>query len=94
MAYASGGLRHTVNNGISWGAFSKGLTSAAVHDIVVQPEAKDLLIETHGRSIYKTNISALQANAFALVLKKSQVLTLIKETTVNIIYLKGNTSFK
>ncbi len=52
------------NKGISWEAFSKGLTSAAVHDIVVQPEAKDLLIGTHGRSIYKTNIAALQTNVF------------------------------
>lgn len=48
------------NNGQSWEAFSKGLPNVAVHDIVVQSEAKDLLIGTHGRSIYKTNISELQ----------------------------------
>ncbi|RLD29099.1 MAG: glycosyl hydrolase [Bacteroidetes bacterium] len=48
------------NNGDSWEAFSKGLTSVAVHDIAVQAEAKDLLLGTHGRSIYKTNITALQ----------------------------------
>lgn len=48
------------NNGDSWEAFSNGLTSAAVHDIAVQPEAKDLLIGTHGRSIYKANIAPLQ----------------------------------
>ncbi len=48
------------NKGDSWEAFSKGLTSVAVHDIAVQAEAKDLLLGTHGRSIYKTNIAALQ----------------------------------
>ncbi|OUR93194.1 glycosyl hydrolase [Flavobacteriales bacterium 34_180_T64] len=48
------------NNGTSWEAFSNGLTSVAVHDIVIQPESKDLLIGTHGRSIYKTNIAPLQ----------------------------------
>lgn len=60
------------NKGVSWEAFSKGLPRVAVHDIVVQSEAKDLLIGTHGRSIYKTNISALQTN----------VLNSSKETTL------------
>ncbi len=32
----------------------------AIHDIVVQPEAKDLLLGTHGRSIYQANIAPLQ----------------------------------
>ncbi|MDF1518425.1 MAG: glycosyl hydrolase, partial [Lutibacter sp.] len=40
--------------------FSKGLPKVAVHDLVIQPEAKDLVIGTHGRSIYKANIDALQ----------------------------------
>lgn len=48
------------NQGISWEAFSKGLNTVAVHDIVIQPEAKDLLLGTHGRSIYKTSIANLQ----------------------------------
>ena len=47
--------------GNSWEAFSKGLPNVAVHDIVIQPEAKDLLLGTHGRSIYKANIEALQS---------------------------------
>ncbi|WP_103866606.1 glycosyl hydrolase [Aquimarina sp. I32.4] len=43
-----------------WQVFSKGLPDVAVHDIVIQPEAKDLLLGTHGRSIYTTNIETLQ----------------------------------
>lgn len=50
----------TFNMGKSWEAFSNGLPNVAVHDMVIQLEAKDLLIGTHGRSIYKTNIEALQ----------------------------------
>ena len=50
----------TFNMGKSWEAFSNGLPNVAVHDMVIQPEAKDLLIGTHGRSIYKTDIEALQ----------------------------------
>jgi photosystem II stability/assembly factor-like uncharacterized protein len=48
------------NNGDVWEAFSNGVPNVAVHDIVIQPEAKDLLLGTHGRSIYKTNIAPLQ----------------------------------
>ncbi len=32
----------------------------AVHDLRIQAEAKDLVLGTHGRSIYKTNIAMLQ----------------------------------
>ncbi|RCT53517.1 YCF48-related protein [Winogradskyella sp. KYW1333] len=46
--------------GNSWEIFSHGLPNVAFHDIVVQPEAKDLLLGTHGRSIYKANIAPLQ----------------------------------
>lgn len=48
------------NNGENWEIFSNGVPNVAIHDIVIQPEAKDLLLGTHGRSIYKADISALQ----------------------------------
>lgn len=51
------------DKGASWEAFSNGLPNVAVHDLVIQAKAKDLLLGTHGRSIYKTNIKALQSNA-------------------------------
>ncbi|MFK7832462.1 MAG: glycosyl hydrolase [Winogradskyella sp.] len=46
--------------GNSWNVFSNGVPNVAVHDMVIQPEAKDLLLGTHGRSIYKANIASLQ----------------------------------
>ena len=48
------------NNGEVWETFSNGVPNVAVHDIVIQPEAKDLLLGTHGRSIYRANIAPLQ----------------------------------
>lgn len=48
------------NQGKTWELFSKGLPNVAFHDIVIQPEAKHLLLGTHGRSIYKTDITPLQ----------------------------------
>ncbi len=54
------GLYVSFNNGNSWSPFSKGLPNVAVHDLVIQEKAQDLVVGTHGRSIYKTNITQLQ----------------------------------
>ena len=55
-----GGVYISFDKGENWHAFSKGLPHVPVHDLVLQEEAKDLVIGTHGRSIYKTNIAPLQ----------------------------------
>lgn len=49
----------SLDAGASWQPFSQ-LPPVAVHDLVIQPKAKDLIIGTHGRSLYTTNIKALQ----------------------------------
>lgn len=54
------GLYISFNNGSSWEAFSNNFPNVAVHDLVLQPTAKDLIVATHGRSLYKTNVAALQ----------------------------------
>jgi hypothetical protein len=48
------------DKGANWQVFSNGIPKVAVHDLVIQPEAKDLVVGTHGRSIYKANIAPLQ----------------------------------
>jgi len=55
------------NRGDSWEAFSKNLPAVAVHDIVLHEQANDLLLGTHGRSIYKTNVKQLQEMNRALI---------------------------
>jgi len=45
--------------GINWHPFVEGLNKVAVHDIVIQSEENDLLLGTHGRSIYKTDLSII-----------------------------------
>ncbi len=50
----------SLDKGNTWNVFSGGLPNVAVHDIVIQPDANDLLLGTHGRSIYKTNIEPIQ----------------------------------
>ena len=54
------GVYVSFDQGASWEAFKKGLTTAAVHDLKIQPKARHLLVGTHGRSIYKASIAALQ----------------------------------
>jgi len=54
------GVWVSLDRGQSWHPFVEGLTNVAVHDLVVQPEEKHLLVGTHGRSIYKANIECLQ----------------------------------
>jgi hypothetical protein len=54
------GVYVSLNKGETWQAFSEGLPNVAFHDLVIQPEANDLVLGTHGRSIYIANISILQ----------------------------------
>ncbi len=48
------------NQGASWESFIEGLPSVAVHDLAIQKRDKDLVVGTHGRSIYLADISLLQ----------------------------------
>lgn len=50
----------SIDRGESFMAFSKGLPDAPVHDLTIQPDAKDLILGTHGRSIYIADIEGLQ----------------------------------
>ncbi|RZS99555.1 VPS10 domain-containing protein [Aquimarina brevivitae] len=48
------------DRGESWQAFQSNLPNVAIHDLVVHPRENDLLLGTHGRSIYLANIAPLQ----------------------------------
>ena len=54
------GLYVSFNNGVKWNAFSNGLPAVAVHDLKIQERENHLLVGTHGRSIYRTNLDAIQ----------------------------------
>ena len=55
------GVYVSFDHGQFWQAFAEGLNTVAVHDLVIQKDAQDLLVGTHGRSIYKANIKPLQS---------------------------------
>ncbi|QXP60876.1 glycosyl hydrolase [Olleya sp. HaHaR_3_96] len=61
------GVYVSFDTGGTWHAFSKNLPAVAVHDIKMQEETNDLLLGTHGRGIYKTNVTPLQEFDFGVV---------------------------
>ena len=54
------GLYASLDQGASWNWFQQGIPYVAVHDLVIQPEAKHLVVGTHGRSIYRADIASTQ----------------------------------
>lgn len=54
------GLFISIDKGKIWQDFSSEIPNVAVHDLVIQKREKDLIVATHGRSLYKLNISNLQ----------------------------------
>lgn len=51
-----GGVYVSKNGGLSWISLCADLPTAAVHDIAVQPRDRELVIATHGRSIFKLDL--------------------------------------
>ena len=48
------------NFGNNFHPFVDGLPGVPVHDLVIHPRENDLIVGTHGRSVYIANISSLQ----------------------------------
>jgi photosystem II stability/assembly factor-like uncharacterized protein len=53
-------LRVSMDRGKSWERFRTDFPTVAVHDLFVHPRDMDLIIGTHGRSIWTLDISALE----------------------------------
>ena len=54
------GLQISIDRGATWNDFSNGMPKVAVHDLVIQYIAKELIVGTHGRSLYKVDLSKIQ----------------------------------
>lgn len=54
------GIYVSLDKGKSFMTLDKNLPKVSVHDIAVQPREKELIIGTHGRSIFITDVSALE----------------------------------
>jgi photosystem II stability/assembly factor-like uncharacterized protein len=50
----------TLDGGGTWHRLKGGLPTAAMHDVVIHPRDRELVIGTHGRSIYVMDIAPLE----------------------------------
>ncbi|TBW27869.1 sialidase family protein [Gramella sp. KN1008] len=53
------GMYVSLDRGQNWQPFSTNFPNVAVHDLRVHPEEKDLVVGTHGRSIYIADVAAI-----------------------------------
>jgi photosystem II stability/assembly factor-like uncharacterized protein len=54
------GLFVSLDGGASWQPLGGGLPPAPVHDLVVHPRDRELVVATHGRSLYVIDVAPLQ----------------------------------
>lgn len=60
FAGSDGGVYVSLNRGNTWMLWNKGLPNVPVHDLVIQPKAKELVVGTHGRSIFIAGIDLIE----------------------------------
>src|SRR5262249_55666228 len=54
------GLHVSLDGGKRWQRLGRGLPTVPVHDLVIHPRDRELVIGTHGRSIYVVDIAPLE----------------------------------
>ena len=54
------GVYASLDGGASFHTFDNSLPKVAVHDLLVHPESNELIVGTHGRSIYLADVAPLQ----------------------------------
>jgi photosystem II stability/assembly factor-like uncharacterized protein len=54
------GLYVSLNGGVNWQRLKAGLPTVAVHDLVIHPRDRELVVATHGRGIYVLDIAPLE----------------------------------
>ncbi len=54
------GVYVSLDDGKTFMAFAQGLCDAPVHDLVVHPREHDLVVATHGRSLYLANMNEVE----------------------------------
>ena len=67
------GLYVSLNRGQSFMAMHAGLPATPVHDVVIHPREREILVGTHGRSLYLANAAHLQQLKNEIVAKSLHV---------------------
>jgi hypothetical protein len=72
------GLYISLDRGKNFMAMKENLPAVAVHDVVVHPRDKDLVVGTHGRSIYIADVAQVQQLTDSVLQKELFVFELEK----------------
>lgn len=51
----------SVDRGQTWASFNQNLPKVAIHDLALHPTNGELVVATHGRSLWSCNVSALRS---------------------------------
>lgn len=70
------GLYVSLDMGQTYHAFKGGLPNVAMHDLVIHPREKELVVGTHGRSIFIGDVSGLQQMTNELLESKLHIFEL------------------
>ena len=54
------GLSISIDGGATWTSVHKGLPPVAVHDLVIHPRERELVIATHGRGLFVMDVAPLE----------------------------------
>ncbi len=76
------GLYVSVDRGVTFMPFVNNLPRVPVHDIAIQERENDLVVGTHGRSIYIANLTAIQQLTPDVLKNNLQVFD-VKDVTIN-----------
>ena len=63
------GMFFTSNGGQSYQFFGQGLPRVAVHDIAIQAREQEIILGTHGRSLYKGSLKEIQSTTDSILNK-------------------------
>jgi photosystem II stability/assembly factor-like uncharacterized protein len=72
------GLFISIDNGATWQDFSAEMPNVAVHDLVIQSKTKELVVATHGRSIYKVSLDRIQVLDAKILAKEIHIFNIDK----------------
>ncbi len=72
------GIYASIDGGINFHHVSKNFPFAPVHDLIVHPRDAELVIATHGRSIYKANVKHLQQLTQEIITKNVHIFEIEK----------------
>jgi photosystem II stability/assembly factor-like uncharacterized protein len=85
FAGTEGGLSYSLDRGATWLPLKDGLPDVPVADIQVHPRTRELILGTHGRSVYLMNIAPLEEMTKEVASAPAHLFTPLPATTFNVL---------